>query len=101
MMWYWGGGFHWWGWLFGGLALVAFWVLVVWAIWAIWAGARRPSEDRQPPDSRRILDERLARGEIEPEEYWRLRDILEGRREHAGAGSAPGPGGTGRAADTR
>lgn len=32
MMWYWGGGVHWWGWLAGGLAMVLFWGLVIWAI---------------------------------------------------------------------
>lgn len=36
----------------------------------------------------RILDERLARGEIDAEEYQRLRDLLDGTgRAAAGSGS--------------
>ena len=38
---------------------------------------RRPGQDSTPPaDARRIVDERLARGEIDAEEYQRLRDII-------------------------
>jgi uncharacterized membrane protein len=39
---------------------------------------RRPGRDpdRQPGSAARILDERLARGEIDAEEYRRLRDLI-------------------------
>jgi hypothetical protein len=43
----------------------------------------------RPGDARRILDERLARGEIDTEEYQRLREVLEGGPGRtAGSGSA-------------
>ncbi len=80
MMWFWGGGVHWWGWLLGTIAMVAFWGLVIWAIWYfVTAVARRP-EDRPhgSSDPKAILDERLARGEIDAEEYRDLRDLLRG-----------------------
>lgn len=86
MMWYSDNGMHWWGWLIGALAMLAFWVLIAWAIWYAvkslsrrndQAGPGRPSgTDGLPADPKRILDERLARGEIDTEEYIRLRDLL-------------------------
>jgi putative membrane protein len=50
--------------------------LVVWALYAV-TGRMRP-----PPDNRRetpldVVKKRLARGEIDAEEYRRLRDELE------------------------
>ena len=52
---------------------------------------RQPERGEEPGDgdARRILDERLARGEIDIEEYQRLRDVIEGRagsRSRAGSG---------------
>ena len=80
MMWYWGEGVHWWGWLLGTVAMVAFWALLVWAIWYVVAAVRRPEnrspESHGPGDPKRILDERLARGEIDAEEYRRLRSVM-------------------------
>ena len=80
MMWYWGGGVHWWGWLLGTIAMVAFWGLVIWAIWYFVTAVTRRPEDRSQArsDPKAILDERLARGEIDAEEYRRLRDVLRG-----------------------
>jgi uncharacterized membrane protein len=42
-------------------------------------------------NARRILDERLARGEIDTEEYRRLRDVLA-----SGEGRSPAGSGSGR-----
>jgi putative membrane protein len=87
MMWYSNGGMQWWGWLLGALGMVAFWGLIIWAVWYFVTGQyRRPGQDsgspadshRSPGDARRILDERLARGEIDAEEYRRLRDLVGG-----------------------
>lgn len=99
MMWYWGGGVHWWGWLLGFVAMVAFWGLVIWGIWYFVTGiTRRPHQPYEPPqqgpdDAKRILDERLARGEIDTEEYRRLLALIRGeptsrsdRRPPVGAG---------------
>lgn len=80
MMWYWGGGVHWWAWLLGLVGMLAFWAVIVWAIWYFVSGMTgRPAEP--PPassDAKRILDERLARGEIDPEEYRRLLGVIHG-----------------------
>lgn len=96
MMWYWGGGVHWWAWLLGLVGMLAFWAVIVWAIWYFVSGMTRgPAEPPPAPsDAKRILDERLARGEIDPEEYRRLLGVIHG---DAGA-SADGrpPVGTGR-----
>lgn len=76
------------------LAMIAFWARLIWLIYALITGAigpgRQPEreEERGDGDARRILDERLARGEIDLEEYQRLRDVIEGRAgSHTGARS--------------
>jgi flagellar biosynthesis/type III secretory pathway M-ring protein FliF/YscJ len=77
MMWYWGGGWHWWDWLVGVVVMVAFWAVIVWALWIVARGLLGPREsDRHEAD-------RLARGEIGLEEYQSLRRVLQGdRRSH-------------------
>lgn len=82
MMWYWGGGVHWWSWLLGLSVMVLFWGIVVWAVWYLVSSLLQGPERSGPPsDAKRILDERLARGEIDAGEYERLRDLIaeEGR----------------------
>ena len=79
MMWYWGGGMPWWGWLLGGVGMVIFWGLVVWGIWySVMSVTRQSDHCRQPRDAKAILDERLARGEIDAAEYRRLREVIRG-----------------------
>lgn len=77
MMWGWDGmaaG----GWIFMTVFWVALIALVVWAVAALFPrgrsddGARRDS----PED---ILDRRYARGELDAEEYRRMREALRGR----------------------
>jgi putative membrane protein len=92
MMFWYGGGWAWWQAGLMWLAMIAFWGLLVWAIYALVSGITRrteaaPGEQRQPGDARRILDERLARGEIDTEEYQRLHDVLDGDRGRSAAGS--------------
>lgn len=103
MMWYWGGGVHWWGWLLASIGMVIFWGLIVWAIWFFVTrvgrqpyGSRYPNEPRQPyemhrgpTDAKGILDERLARGEIDAEEYRRLLAVIRGERTSGGEGRPP------------
>jgi putative membrane protein len=70
--------------------MIAFWGLAIWAIYALFAGnTRRPSDEHRSADARKILDERLARGEIDTAEYQRLRDLIgaDHRRAPADAGS--------------
>ena len=95
MMWYWSGGMHWWGWLLGTIGMIAFWGLIIWAVWYFVTGAnRRPDPDRTSPgDAKRILDERLARGEIDTDEYRRLLAVIRG--DSVGAGNGQSPVGTG------
>jgi putative membrane protein len=72
-----------WGGLGVGL-MVLVWLavlgLVAWAV--VRLGSSRPggSTAAPPPDSARsLLDQRLARGEIDAEEYARVRRLIEGR----------------------
>jgi putative membrane protein len=62
---------------FGGLFMVLFWIFVIAGIvWLVLTLARRQptSEDRS---ARRILEERLARGEIDAEEFRVRRAAIE------------------------
>ncbi len=62
----------WWHWL--GMAI--FWVgLIGVAIWAV--GRLFPPADGRPSAARAALDERLARGEVDLEQYRHLRDLIE------------------------
>ena len=59
-------------WLWMILGLVVLWALVACAVrWTI--GPRRSTSD---PDPIKLLDARLARGEITSEEYRRVRELL-------------------------
>lgn len=101
MMWYWGSGVHWWGWVLGAAVTVAFWATVIWAVWyfatSFGRHPERPAGGRagEDGDARRILDERLARGEIDAEQYRRLRDLIAGRddRQPPAEPPASAPGG--------
>jgi putative membrane protein len=86
----WNGGLAWWQAGLMWIAMIAFWALLAWIVYALVTGiTRRPDQRRpdqagprerpRPGDARQILDERLARGEIGPEEYRRLREVLERR----------------------
>lgn len=70
-------GVGWGGWILMTLAMVAFWALVVLAVVAIFRGTQRPwSSPGVHRDPFEILDERLARGEIDEDEYHRLASAL-------------------------
>ncbi len=60
----------WWHWL----SMAGFWLVVVLA--AIWATTRLFPAGDPSPSVRTILDERLARGELDLDEYRLLRDEL-------------------------
>ncbi|HVA05552.1 MAG TPA: hypothetical protein VNG12_02310 [Acidimicrobiales bacterium] len=82
MMFWYGGHLVFWQAALMGLAMVFFLALVIWAIYYFVVTA--PRERRQPSQddaAKTILDQRLARGEIDAEEYGRLRNLLahEGR----------------------
>lgn len=95
MMMIWNSGWAWWQVGLMWLGMIAFWGLLIWLIYALVTGAigrgRQPGGGEEPGggDARRILDERLARGEIDLGQYQRLRDVIEGRadgRTRAGSG---------------
>lgn len=71
----------------GMLAFVAF---LIWAVYAlITSTTRGPGSDSGTADARSILDQRLARGEIDAAEYRRLGALM--RDEH-GPGQSAGQG---------
>ncbi len=82
MFWYGNAGWAFWQVALMWVGMIAFWGLLIWAVYALITGANRrtgqgPSaRDRRGGDARRILDERLARGEIDTDEYQHLRDVL-------------------------
>jgi len=77
MLWY---GGHWAFWQAGMMwaGTLVFWGLLIWGVFALIKFSRRPHQDDHADEARRILDERLARGEITPEEHQRILDLLTG-----------------------
>jgi putative membrane protein len=74
-----------WGWLLMSLTMLAFWVLVagvavvlVRSVTAGRDGGRVSGQDHDDPE--RIIDLRLARGEIDEQEHARTRAALRGRQ---------------------
>jgi uncharacterized membrane protein len=66
----WGIGLMW----IGMIAVLAF---LIWAAYALITSAtRRPGRGHDTPDARGVLDQRLARGEIDAAEYQRLRSLI-------------------------
>ena len=96
MMFWYGGGWAWWQAGLMWVAMIAFWGLLIWGIYALVTSATRrrgpetPVEEHRGDDAWRILDQRLARGEIDTDEYRRLRDALASGdgRSPAGSGSS-------------
>lgn len=81
-MMFWDGGWGPAGWIFMSLMMVGFWALViaavVFAVRAMGSDRDRARADDQLA-ARRILNERLARGELTEEEYTRRRQLLDSR----------------------
>jgi putative membrane protein len=92
MMFWYGGGWAWWQAGLMWVGMIAFWGLLIWAIYALVTSAsRRPGPgprdgEQRGGDARRIVDERLARGEIDTDEYRRLRDELASGNDRSAAG---------------
>ena len=82
------GGSHWGLWVLMIVAMVVFWGALAWIIVTlvrqrgIPAGSIPPapgsSSSLPSSDARRILDERLARGDIDEDEYTRRRSLIDG-----------------------
>ena len=87
------GGPHWGLWIVMIFATLVFFGILTWAVLSIirqrdahGGGGSQPPPPGAGSDALRILDERLARGEIEVDEYTRRRDLLKG------SGPPTGPG---------
>jgi putative membrane protein len=83
MDWYDHGGLGWGGWLLMAMMMLIVWSAIVVGAIALWRYGRRdsnmqPAEPRPLalPDARQLLDERFARGELDPDDYTRRRDLL-------------------------
>jgi putative membrane protein len=78
----WGYQWGWGGWLMMTVMMVLFWGLIIAGIIALvrYLGAprqdRRTSSDSERPSAEEVLAERLARGEIDEDEYTRRRELL-------------------------
>lgn len=89
-----------WAWWQAGLmwlVMIAFLALLIWVVYALVTGVTRRGREpergeQQPGGARRILDERLARGEIDADEYRQLREILDGGAGRSPTGTGPGGG---------
>jgi len=92
MMFWYGNGWAWWQGGLMWLAMLAFWGLLIWAVYALITNlTRKPGQEHGSGDARSILDQRLARGEISPEEYQRLRGLIEPETHPTGAGAGRAP----------
>jgi putative membrane protein len=69
----------WWGWLMMSIGILVFWGLIAWGA-ALLLRGRGPAATAQRPSPEKILDERLARGEIDIREYRERLEALRGRR---------------------
>ena len=71
------------------IVMITFVGLLAWGICALAAGSRRRSNElgEGAGDPARILDERLARGEIDADEYAKLREALASSSTQKGAGA--------------
>ena len=76
MFWY---GGHWAFWQAGlmWVGMIAFWGLLIWGVYALITNAtRKPRSTDDGSDAVRILDRRLASGEIDAAEYQRLHALI-------------------------
>jgi putative membrane protein len=62
--------------------MAIFWItllaVIVWAVVRLVPGRREAGHERREPEPLEILDRRLARGEIDPDEYRQIRSTLGG-----------------------
>jgi putative membrane protein len=88
MMFWYGGHWAFWQASLMWVGMIVFWALLIWAVYALITAATRkaPRDDGGGGDARRILDQRLARGEIDETEYRRLCDLLSSGRQHEHTG---------------
>jgi putative membrane protein len=89
MMFWYDGGWAWWQASLMWAAMIVIWGLLIWGGYALITSATR-KESRAGGDARSVLDERLARGEIDAEEYRRLRNLISSDVTRPRVGSGTG-----------
>jgi putative membrane protein len=90
MMFWYGSGSGWWQGVLSVVFMLAFWGLVAWGIYALARSSRGPAPRASTYDALMILDELLARGEIDQEQYRAARELI---RTGGGAGPTAPTGG--------
>jgi putative membrane protein len=77
-----GGSGAWWMWALMALGTIGFWLVVAYVVRLVVQGRPVSPGTGRPTSAEalRLLDERLARGEIDAEEYLRIREALTGSR---------------------
>jgi uncharacterized membrane protein len=71
--------------------MIAVLALLIWAAYALVTNsAHRPGRNQGSTSARRVLDQRLARGDIDPAEYERLRELIASADRQARAGTGNG-----------
>ena len=68
MMFWNGGGWVWWQVLLMWIGMIGFWALIIWAVYALFTSFTRRPDQRHRPASPRLLDERLARGDVDADD---------------------------------
>ena len=77
MMFWYGSSWAWWQADLMWVVMIAFWGALIWAAYAVITNlTRKPGTPDSGGAAASILDRRLARGEITPEEYQRLRGLI-------------------------
>ena len=89
----WGDNSGWGMWLGMGISTLILVVLIALLVWSISRIGRveAPRPQRERPTALELLDERLARGEIEPDDYQQRRRILNDQRGTLPGGADPPP----------
>jgi putative membrane protein len=72
----WGYGGGWWMWVLMLLGTIGFWLLVAYVVRSVLVGRPHQTSTTDAREPLHLLDERLARGEIDLEEYQRVRNVL-------------------------
>lgn len=78
----WNGSWTWGNWVAMSLLMIVFWSVVVGAAVAVLRTRRTPA-DQPAGDPQRLLDQRLARGEIDDVEYRRRGELLRAASDSA------------------
>ena len=75
-----------WGIALMSLGMLAFWGLVIWAIYYLVTGRSNQRIESGPDEARPILNQRLAKGEIDQDEYRKLIELIDASGRTAVAG---------------